>query len=111
LLAALACTIVDSVVILLKSKEGTPINARIELLQENNTTLATTATSSTTPKKQVLEIYSEDVTNHPLLSIIQTPGSENLVNVVNNSPFPLRSTLVEYEVQRPLILSLSPLYF
>jgi len=100
-------TIVDSVVLLLKSKEGTPINARIELLQENNTTMATT--SSTTPKKQVLEIFTEDVTDHPLLLVIQTPGSENLVNVVNNSPFPLRSTLVEYEVQRPLILSLLPL--
>jgi hypothetical protein len=95
-------SIVNSVAVLLKSKEGTPLNARIELLQgpiNNNTQIM----------KQVLEVYTEDVIDHPLLVVIQTPGSDNTVQIVNTSPFPLRSTLVEYEVQRPIILSLLPL--
>jgi len=80
---------VDSIELYVQT-DGRPLNGRIEVLQGPNN------------NKQVIELYSEDGCDRPFFCFLETPGSSNVIRVVNTAPveFPMSASVVPHRIGR-----------
>lgn len=80
-------TNVQSVYVAIKT-EGTPLHARVELLQGPSN------------KRQTMEVYTEDGLERPFDCILQSRGNGNVVRIVNTATieYPIYAAVEPYEI-------------
>ena len=78
---------VNSVQVLLRTYKR-PLHAQVELFQESSRA------------SQLVEIYTEDGLARPFYLVMETPGDENVVRIVNTAPpgFPMDAIVEPYVV-------------